>query len=229
MTAAPQLIVLVIDDEAAIRKLLRVALEREGYAVHEADTAQGGLAEIAYRKPDVIILDLSLPDMDGFEALKRLREWSRTPVVILSVRQEVDEKVRALDAGADDYLTKPFHAAELFARIRAVRRHSPVEPDEPVHRAGDIVVDFAARRVTIRDEEIRLTSTEYALLRVLVRHRGRVVTQRQLLREVWGPNVDERSQYLRVYVNRLRKKLETPSGRRVIATEPGIGYRFMEE
>ena len=220
--------VLVVDDEAPIRRLLRVALEAERYEVFEADSGRTGLAEVAFRRPDVVILDLGLPDLDGTEVVRRLREWSRVPVLILSVRQDVREKVAALDLGADDYLTKPFHPAELLARVRALRRHSPPELEAAEFAAGPLRVDFAARQVFRDGLEVRLTATEYALLRVLARNDGRVVTHRQLLREVWGPKSEEQSQYLRVYMNHLRKKLEPdPAQPRLIRNEPGIGYRFV--
>ena len=231
MTAAPQIIrstALVIDDELAIRRLLRVALEAEGYSVCEAESGRTGLAEIAFRRPDLVILDLGLPDLDGVEVLKRLREWSRVPVLVLSVREDIQDKVAALDLGADDYLTKPFHPAELAARLRVLRRHSAVEPESAVVETGPLKIDFAARIVCKNGDQVHLTATEYALLRVLARHQGKVVTHRQLLREVWGPKAEEQSQYLRVYMNHLRKKLETdPSRPNLIQTEPGIGYRLV--
>jgi two-component system KDP operon response regulator KdpE len=224
-----QPVALVIDDEIQIRRLLKIALETEGYKVFEAETGQDGLSAAVFRRPDVIILDLGLPDLDGVAVLKRLREWSKTPVLVLSVRQEIEQKVAALDCGADDYLTKPFHAAELTARLRTIRRHSPNAPSESVYQAGSLLVDLGARRVTSKGEEVRLTATEYALLRILVQHHGKVVTHRQLLREVWGPQAEEQSQYLRVYMNHLRKKLEpTPGSPRLIKTESGIGYRLAE-
>ena len=223
----PQSVALVIDDEIQIRRFLKLALEAEGYRVFESETGQEGLTAAVYRRPDVIILDLGLPDLDGVEVLKRLREWSKTPVLVLSVRQEIEQKVAALDHGADDYLTKPFHAAELTARLRAIRRHSPTEPTESVYQAGTLQLDFSARRVTRKGEEIHLTATEYALLRVLAQNHGKVVTHRQLLREVWGPQAEEQSQYLRVYMNHLRKKIETTGDAAIlITTEPGIGYRL---
>ncbi len=221
---------LVIDDEIQIRRLLRMALEAEGYAVHEALSGQEGLALAAFRRPDVVILDLGLPDMDGTEVLKRLREWSNVPVLVLSVREGVREKVEALDIGADDYLTKPFHVEELAARLRAIRRHSPAEPEQSLFESGSLRVDFLARKVMARGKEVHLTGTEYSLLRVLVRHRGKIVTHRQLLRDVWGPNAEERSQYLRVYMNHLRKKIEEdPAAPRLIKNEPGIGYRLLAQ
>jgi two-component system KDP operon response regulator KdpE len=221
-------IAVVIDDEVQIRRFLRVALEAEHYTVYEAETGQAGLQEVVFRRPDVIILDLGLPDMDGMDVLRRLREWSQIPVLILSVRQEVQEKVAALDAGADDYLTKPFHAAELIARLRVLRRHTPLEPETHLFENGPLHVDLLAHTVTVNGREVHLTSTEYALLRVLLLHGGKVVTHHHLLRKVWGPNAPEQSQYVRVYMNHLRKKLEAdPSLPRLIKTEPGIGYRMM--
>ena len=218
--------VLVIDDEAPIRRLLRLTLEPQGYRIHEAGNGQLGLQEAAARRPDVIILDLGLPDMDGVTVLKRLREWSQTPVLVLSVRDREADKVAALDNGADDYLTKPFGTEELLARLRAVQRRAPEAHEEPTFVSGDLVVDLASRTVTVKKKEVRLTATEYALLRELVRHAGKVVMHAQLLRAVWGPNAEGQSQYLRVYITHLRKKLETTTSGKLIQTEPGIGYRF---
>ena len=219
---------LIVDDEVQIRRLLRLVLEAEGYAVHEAGTGQEGLSAAAYTRPEVIILDLGLPDMDGVEMLKRLREWTAVPVLILSVREDVEQKVNALDHGADDYLTKPFHAAELAARLRAIRRHSAVEPAAAVYETGTLRIDFGERAVTREGRDVHLTGTEYSLLRVLAQHEGKVVTHRQLLREVWGPKAEEQSQYLRVYMNHLRKKIEAdPARPRLIRTETGIGYRLV--
>ncbi len=220
-------VVLVIDDEAPIRRLLRLTLEPQGYRAFEANGGQLGLQEAAARRPDVIILDLGLPDMDGLTALKRLREWSQVPVLVLTVRNCEADKVAALDAGADDYLTKPFGAAELLARLRAVQRRAPGGPDEPVYVGGDLQVDLAAHVVKVKDHEVSLTATEYALLRVLVQHAGKVVTHKQLLRSVWGPNAETQSQYLRVYITHLRKKLETATTGKLIQTETGIGYRLV--
>jgi two-component system KDP operon response regulator KdpE len=220
-------IALVIDDEPPIRRLLRLTLEPQGYRVFEADNAQLGLQEAAARRPDVIILDLGLPDMDGLAALKRLREWSQTPVLVLTVRDREADKVAALDNGADDYLTKPFGTAELLARLRAVQRRAPEADEDPVVVSGNLAVDLAARTVTVNKQEVHLTATEYALLRELVRHAGKVVMHKQLLRAVWGPNAEEQSQYLRVYITHLRKKLETDPKQKLIQTEPGIGYRFL--
>jgi two-component system KDP operon response regulator KdpE len=219
--------VLVIDDEPPIRRLLRLTLEPQGYRVFEADNGQLGLQEAAARRPDVIVLDLGLPDMDGLTVLKRLREWSQTPVLVLSVRDREADKVAALDNGADDYLTKPFGTEELLARMRAVQRRAPEAQEEPVFVSGDLAVDLAGRTVTVKKKEVHLTATEYALLHELVRHAGKVVTHAQLLRAVWGPNSEGQSQYLRVYITHLRKKLETTTSGKLIQTEPGIGYRLL--
>lgn len=220
--------VLIIDDEVQIRRLLRVALEANDYVVSEAEQGQQGLAEIATRRPDVIILDLGLPDLDGVEVLKRLREWSETPVLILSVRDAEEQKVAALDAGADDYVTKPFSTVELLARLRAAqRRAKPAELDSEILIDG-LSVDLLRRLVTLDGKEVKLSATEYALLRLFIRHAGRVLTHRHILREVWGPKSEEHRQYLRVYVTHLRQKIERDSTRpHFIKTEPGIGYRFL--
>jgi two-component system KDP operon response regulator KdpE len=220
--------ILVIDDEPPIRRMLRLTLEPQGYRVFEAENGQLGLQEAAARRPDVIILDLGLPDMDGVTVVKRLREWSETPVLILSVREGETDKVAALDAGADDYLTKPFGTAELLARLRAVQRRAPDTDEEPVRVIGDLAVDLSEHRATVKGKEVGLTSTEYALLRELARHAGRVVTHRQLLRAVWGANAEAQSQYLRVYTTHLRKKLEAAGWHGQIKNEPGIGYRLAE-
>jgi len=218
---------LVIDDERPLRRLLRVLLEVQGYQVCEAETGDLGLQLAASRRPDVILLDLGLPDMDGLKVLKRLREWSRTPVLVLTVRDREADKVAALDNGADDYVTKPFGTDELLARLRALRRHSPEAFEEPMYVHGDLTIDMSARNVTVQDSEVHLTATEYALLHELVRHAGKVVLQKQLLRAVWGPDAESQLQYLRVYITHLRKKLETPNSGRLIETQPGIGYRLI--
>jgi two-component system KDP operon response regulator KdpE len=221
-------IALVIDDEKQIRKLLRIVLEEQQYRVLEAESGRQGIAEVAQRKPDVVLLDLGLPDLDGLEVLKRLREWSGVPILILSVRDGPEDKVAALDAGADDYVTKPFESAELLARVRAIQRRGHATPEEPTFHAGHLTVDFVSRTVMVNGEEVKLTATEYNLLRVLAQHAGKVVTHKQLLREVWGPNAEEQSQYLRVYVTHLRKKIELPScPDKLLRTESGIGYRLI--
>lgn len=220
-------VALIIDDEAQIRRLLRLLLEADNYKVHEAQTGQQGLIDIATRKPDVILLDLGLPDVDGLDVLKRLREWSEAPVIVLTVRDDVQEKVAALDAGADDYVTKPFSTPELLARIRAAQRKTRPEEEVSVFKKGDLIVDLTARVVTRGGREIKLTGTEYALLRLFVKHPGRVLTHRHILREIWGPKSEEHRQYLRVYVTHLRQKIEPdPAKPSLISTQPGIGYRF---
>jgi len=220
-------VALVIDDEVQIRRLLRVALESENYQVDEAETGQQGLIEIANRKPAIILLDLGLPDMEGLEVLKRLREWSEAPVLVLSVRDDEAGKVAALDAGAEDYVTKPFSTPELLARLRAAQRKTRPEEEVSVFKSGDLIVDLTARVVTRAGHEVKLSATEYALLRLFVRHPGRVLTHRHILREIWGPKSEEHRQYLRVYVTHLRQKIERdPTTPVLIRTESGIGYRF---
>ena len=222
-------VALIIDDEVQIRRLLRVVLEGEDYQVHEAVTGQQGLMEIASRRPAIILLDLGLPDLDGLEVLKRLREWSEAPVLVLSVRDDEQGKVAALDAGAEDYVTKPFSTPELLARLRAAQRKTRPDEETSVFKHGDLIVDLTARVVSRAGHEIKLTATEYALLRLFVRHAGRVLTHRHILREIWGPKSEEHRQYLRVYVTHLRQKIESdPTQPRLIKTEPGIGYRFAQ-
>ncbi len=219
---------LIVDDEVAIRRLLRIALEANDYAVHEACFGQQGLAEAACRRPDVILLDLGLPDLDGAEVLRRLREWSEIPVLILSVRDAEEQKIAALDAGADDYVTKPFSTAELLARLRVAQRRAKPAESGAIFASNGLQIDFVRRIVTVEGHEVRLTATEYALLRLFARHAGRVLTHRQILREVWGPNAEEHRQYLRVYVTHLRRKIERNPTKPVhIKTESGIGYRLM--
>lgn len=218
---------LIIDDELQIRRLLRAALESAGYRVMEADNGQLGIAETALRRPDVVILDLGLPDLDGLEVLRRIREWSRVPILIASVRDGSEDKVAALDRGADDYVTKPFDSGELLARLRAIQRRADPAHEAPEFISGPLRVDFVARLVKVGDQEVHLTPIEYALLRVLALNAGKVVTHRQLLREVWGPNAEEQSQYLRVHLTHVRRKLaEAGLTARSLRTEPGVGYRL---
>jgi two-component system KDP operon response regulator KdpE len=222
--------VLVIDDEVQIQRLLRITLEAAGFDVVEADTGRIGLEEAARAQPDAIVLDLGLPDMGGLDVLKQLREWSKLPVLVLTVLAEEREKVAALDAGADDYLTKPFGSAELTARIRAILRRVPGENEPAVIRFGDIEMDLAARLVRKAGAEVRLTAKEYAMLRLLAIHRGKVVTHGQMLRELWGPKAEENTHYLRVHMTHIRQKLETePHKPRHLRTESGIGYRLVED
>lgn len=229
-TSTPTPVALVIDDEPQIRRLLRVTLEANGYRVFDSATGQEGIAQAAQRRPDVVLLDLGLPDLDGLEVLKRLREWSRVPVIILSVRDREDDKVAALDAGADDYVTKPFATGELLARLRAALRHLQPQGADAVFRSGDLEVDLSARVVRQRGQEVKLTPTEYSLLRLFITHAGKVLTHRQLLTEVWGPKAVDQTHYLRVHIAHLREKLEAIPGQpEFIRTEPGIGYRFVSQ
>ncbi len=226
----PKPTVLVIDDELQIRRLLRVCLEANGYRVVEAATGKDGIVQAAQHRPDVVLLDLGLPDMDGVAALKRLREWSRVPVVVLSVRDREEDKIGALDHGADDYVTKPFATGELLARLRVAQRHALPVAETSAFRSGDLEVDLAARVVKLGGREVKLTATEYSLLRLLVLHAGKVLTQRQILKEVWGPNAVEQTHYLRVYMAHLREKLERDSSKpRLFVTEAGVGYRLIEQ
>lgn len=227
MTTAPS--ILIVDDEVQIRRLLRVTLEAENYSVREAETGQLALNEIAHQAPAGVVLDLGLPDMDGSEVIKRLRGWSKVPVLVLSVRDGEEEKIKALDAGADDYLTKPFNGRELAARVRAILRRSQITNEPAIVRIGDIEVDQPAHIVRRGGQEVKLTAKEYAFLQLLVQHRGKVVTHRQILRELWGPNSEESTHYLRVQMTHLRQKLEAvPQTPRHLKTEAGIGYRLVE-
>ena len=222
--------ILVIDDEVQIRRLLRITLDAAGYLVVEADSGRLGLDEAARGQPDAVILDLGLPDLGGLEVLRQLREWSHVPVLVLTVLAGETEKVAALDAGADDYLTKPFGAAELAARLRAILRRAPGESEPSVIAFGDLEVDLAARLVRRKGTEVRLTGKEYAMLRLLVLHRGKVVTHGHMLRELWGPKAEEHTHYLRVHMTHIRQKLEDdPHRPRHLRTESGIGYRLVEE
>lgn len=219
-------VALVIDDEPQIRRLLRVTLESNGYEVFDAVSGGEGIVQAAQCRPDVILLDLGLPDMDGVEVLKRIREWSRVPVIILSVRDRENDKIAALDAGADDFITKPFGSGELLARLRTTLRRSRPEAAAAIFHAGKIEVDLSARIVRKHGQEVKLTPTEYALLRLLVVHGGKVLTHRQLLTEVWGPNAVEQTHYLRVHIAHLREKLEENAAQPAfIITEPAVGYR----
>ena len=231
MTApAPQPRLLVIDDEVQIRRLLRVTLEAGGFDVREAETGGLGLSEAATAPPDGVILDLGLPDLDGVEVLRRLREWSRVPVLVLTVRDGEEDKIAALDAGADDYLTKPFSGRELLARLRAILRRARDTAEPACVAFGEIELDLAARVVRRAGREVHLTAKEYALLRLLAQHRGKVVTHRQILRELWGPNAEEHTHYLRVQMTHLRRKLEPdPAHPRHLKTDSGIGYRLADE
>jgi two-component system KDP operon response regulator KdpE len=219
---------LVVDDEPQIRRLLRITLEGNGYRVVDAVNGKEGLLEAAQSRPEVVLLDLGLPDMNGIEVLKRLREWSRVPVIILSVRDRESDKIAALDAGADDYVTKPFGSGELLARMRAALRNRPGQPEETIFSCATLEVDFASRAVRKSGRELKLTPLEYSLLRLFVKHAGKVLTHRQILLEVWGPNAGKETHFLRVHIAHLRDKIEeNPSTPEWIITEPSIGYRFL--
>ncbi len=229
MTETRELI-LLIEDEPQMRRFLRVTFQSQGYRLIEASSGEEGLVAGTTRNPDVVLLDLGLPDMDGIEVTKRFREWSEVPIIVISAREQEEDKVKALDAGADDYVTKPFGAGELLARIRVALRHKillSAGQQDPLFVADDLKVDLASRQVFIKDEEIHLTPIEYRLLAVLIRHAGKVVTHTQLLKEVWGPVYTDQQQYLHVYMAQLRKKLESePARPRLLINEPGVGYRL---
>lgn len=228
----PGPIVLIIEDELPMRRFLRAALASESYQLIEAATARDGLAEAASRNPDLILLDLGLPDADGIEVTRRLREWNTRPIIVLSARGQERDKIDALDAGADDYLTKPFSVPELLARMRVALRHAArgsSAAEEPVFTTGELSIDRARRVVTVRGEAVHLTPTEYRLLLALAQYAGRVLTHRQLLREVWGPGRTGQDHYLRVFMAQLRAKIEQdPARPEYLRTEPGVGYRMVE-
>lgn len=220
--------ILIIDDEASIRKLLKVALTSHGYEVSEAVCGKEGIEKAATYRPDIIILDLGLPDIDGLDVIRLLREWSKIPIIILSVKEQENDKISALDLGADDYVTKPFNMGELIARIRAALRHAAGTEDQPILVFGDLIIDILHRRIKVDDKEIKLSPIEYALIKHLAIHGGKVLTQKQLLITVWGPTYEKDAQYLRVYMGQLRRKIEQdPSHPRHIITEPGVGYRLL--
>jgi two-component system KDP operon response regulator KdpE len=223
----PELRVLVVDDEPAIRRFLRVSLTAHGYKVFEAATGQEALSAVMTHRPDMVILDLGLPDMGGVDVTRMLREWTPIPIIILSVREREADKVTALDAGADDYLTKPFGMGELLARMRVAARRVAQSTVEPIFTTGNLMVDLAHHLVTIAGREVQLTPTEYDLLRVLVNHAGKVLTHHQLLREVWGMGYEQETHMLRVNISNLRRKIEPdPARPQYVLTEPGVGYRL---
>jgi two-component system KDP operon response regulator KdpE len=226
-------LVLVVEDELQMRRFLSTSLEVNGFRVAEALTAREALAQTAGRNPDVVLLDLGLPDVDGLEVTRRVREWSQVPIIVISARGREHDKIAALDAGADDYLTKPFSAGELLARIRVALRHARRAEGgvvEPVVQTGPLTVDLERRRVLLNQAEVHLTPTEYKLLATLARHAGKVLTHRQLLHEVWGLHSSEQNHYLRVYMTQLRHKLEAdPARPQLLLTEPGVGYRLQAE
>ncbi len=223
-------VILIIDDEPQIRRLLRLSLDAHGYLVREATTAGEGLQQIAMIRPDLVILDLGLPDMDGLTALRKLREWCQAPVIVLTVRNSEQDKIELLDAGANDYITKPFGMGEFLARMRAALRHSIPDSSEGVFSTGELAIDFSRRIVTRNGQELKLTPTEYSLLRFLARHAGKVVTHNQIIHELWGLNAQPDTSYLRVYVLQLRRKIEQdPANPRLLITEPGVGYRLLSD
>lgn len=232
MTATAPLI-LVVEDELPIRRFLRTSLTGESYRLVEAETGQQAIRLAAQQPPDLVILDLGLPDMDGQEVLRQLREWLKAPILILSARDQEKQKVAALDSGADDYLTKPFSTAELMARIRVALRHAArinADAESSTFESGDLRIDLASRRIFVKSDEVRLTPLEYKLLTTLVKHAGKVLTHRFLLQEVWGPLHSQETHYLRVFMASLRRKIEDdPSQPRFLITEQGVGYRFAEE
>lgn len=226
MTTTTNQRILVVDDEAPIRRYLRAALSAQGFTVYESALGEEALQAVLSHRPDMIILDLGLPDIDGIEVTRRLREWSQTPIIILSVREAEQDKIAALDAGADDYLTKPFGTGELLARMRVALRKQPSAANEPIFESKGLSLDFARRLVMVNEQEVQLTPTEYDLLKILVTHAGKVITHRQLLRQVWGDGYND-MHILRVNISNLRGKIEPdPSRPTYIHTEPGVGYRL---
>jgi len=224
----PKPVILLIEDERQMRRFLRVSLAADGYDLIEAETAAEGMTLAASHNPDIVLLDLGLPDGDGLQVTERLREWTAVPILVISARGQEADKIKALDAGADDYLTKPFGVGELLARIRvALRRAATADDGQSLFTLGELRVDLARRHVLVSQKEVHLTPIEYKLLALLVKHAGLVLTHRQLLREVWGPHHTEQTQYLRVYMGQLRHKLERdPSRPQYLLTEPGVGYRL---
>ena len=223
-------VLLVIEDEVQIRRLLRVCLERNGYQVAEAATGEGGLDAAIQLQPQIILLDLGLPDIDGLLVLKRLREWSQVPILILSVRGREDDKIGALDSGANDYITKPFSTGELLARLRVVQRYALPRANPQLFTSGNLSVDLATRTVKLKGRTVKLTATEYSLLTLFVQHAGKVLTHGQILREIWGSNEVDKTGPLRVYMGYLREKLESnPAKPQLLVTEPGVGYRLVLE
>lgn len=223
-------VILIIDDEVQIRRMLRLSLDAHGYQVNEATTSQEGLDQAAITKPDLVILDLGLPDRNGLDTLRLLREWSRTPVIILSVKNSEQDKIELLDCGADDYLTKPFSMGELLARIRAALRHSSPESSDGIVVAGDLTIDFMKRAVTKTGEDVKLTPTEYSIIKILAANAGKVLTHNQIMDQLWGLNAHADPSYLRVYILQIRKKIEKDSANpKILITEPGVGYRMLAD
>jgi len=225
MTTGPK--VLIVDDEPQIRRFLRASLQAHDYQVIEAENGKEGVRACTVQKPDLLILDLGLPDMDGLDVIKLVREWSTIPIIVLSIRSDDADKIEALDRGANDYVTKPFSMGELLARMRVALRQGQASGDDPIITAGDIAIDLSKRLVTVAGTAVRLSRKEYDLLRILASHPGKVITHQQLLQEVWGQAYVEETQYLRVYIGQLRQKLEKePAAPKYLTTEPGVGYRL---
>jgi two-component system KDP operon response regulator KdpE len=228
MTLENKIRILIIDDEPQMRRLLRVALTAHGYEIREAANGQEGIEKAAEFMADIVLLDMTLPDMDGLDVIRRLREWLHTPIIVLSVREHEDDKIAALDVGADDYITKPFSMGELLARVRAALRHVASPQDDTNLTIGNLTIDFAHRRVTVEGSEVKLTPTEYELLKVLAANAGCILDHQQIMRTVWGPSHEEDVGYLRVYIGQLRHKIEAdPLRPGHIITEPGVGYRLL--
>jgi two-component system KDP operon response regulator KdpE len=228
LATAQKSTVLVIEDEPQIRRLLRVCLERGGYGVVEAATGDQGISEAVRCRPDAVLLDLGLPDLDGLTVLKRLREWSQVPVLVVSVRGHEDDKITALDSGANDYVTKPFSTGELLARLRAAQRSAQAPAVTETFESGGLKVDLTSRTVKVKGRKVRLTATEYSLLHLFIKHAGKVLTHGQILREIWGADDVEKVGYLRVYMAYLRQKIEAnPTEPELLITEPGVGYRLV--
>jgi two-component system, OmpR family, KDP operon response regulator KdpE len=222
--------ILIVDDEVQIRRLLKIGLEGQGFVVHEAGDGSEGMTVAVMKKPDLILLDLNLPDMTGLEFLKKIREWNKTPVIVITVRESEHDKIDLLDNGADDYITKPFNVGELLARIRAVLRRRSGDADEPIFTYGDLTIDFSKRTVTVNGVVVKFTPLEYELLRLFAKNPGKVLTQSQIMKEIWGPGMVSETNYLRVYIASIRKKIEKdPSRPKIIITEPAVGYRLMDE
>lgn len=225
---SPDVRVLLIDDEPAIRSVVKMSLEASGYKVSEAQDGQSGMAMIANFHPHLVLLDLGLPDLNGFEVLKELRKWTRVPIIILTVTDNEQTKVALLDSGADDYLTKPFGSKELLARVRVALRNVGLIEATPIFVSDDLEVDLSQKKVTVSGSEVKLTATEYEVLSRLVRDHGKIISQKTLLKQIWGSISEDQSHYLRIYINQLRKKIEkNPSEPKHIMTEPGVGYRIV--
>jgi two-component system, OmpR family, KDP operon response regulator KdpE len=223
-------LILVIDDETQIRRFLKIGLESRQFGVIEAMTGEEGLTLAVMKKPDIILLDLNLPDMSGLLVLKKLREWYTSPIIVITVRESELDKIELLDNGADDYLTKPFNMGELLARIRAILRRADKKPEDNIFSCSGITIDFSMRSVKINGETVKFTPLEYELLKLFAQNPGKVLTQKNIMREIWGPGMESETNYLRVYIAMLRKKIETdPSRPKIIVTEPAVGYRFMAD